>query len=88
LRELGVARLDLDYRELNRVDRHGNLFKYRAKVKDTRGAQVGRWAWDVVLARVPAPGAAAVPGGEGRCQPQGGATSMFSPAAGATPSGR
>jgi hypothetical protein len=72
LRDLGVARLDLDYRESNRVDRHGNLFNYRAKVRDTRGAQVGRWAWDVVLARVPGPGA--VPGGADRCQPRGGAS--------------
>ena len=49
LASLGVLRLDLDYRESRRVDAHGNRFKYRAKVRDGRGAQVGRWAWDVFL---------------------------------------
>ncbi|MBA2334066.1 MAG: hypothetical protein H0V90_03920 [Blastocatellia bacterium] len=46
---LGLAQIDLDYRESRRVDQHGNLFKYRAKVRDARGAQMGRWAWDVIL---------------------------------------
>jgi hypothetical protein len=49
LTELGVAVLDLDYKESRRTDEHGNKFRYRAKVKDSRGAQVGRWAWDVIL---------------------------------------
>ena len=49
LSSLGVARLDLDYRESRRRDENGNWFKYRAKVRDTRGADVGRWAWDVFL---------------------------------------
>ena len=46
---LGVATLDLDYKESRRIDEHGNWYKYRAKVKDASGAQVGRWAWDVFL---------------------------------------
>jgi hypothetical protein len=45
--ELGIAVLELDYKESKRTDEHGNRFKYRAKVKDVHGAQVGRWAWDV-----------------------------------------
>jgi hypothetical protein len=49
LPELGVAILDLDYKESKREDEHGNWFRYRAKVKDVHGAQVGRWAWDVFL---------------------------------------
>jgi hypothetical protein len=53
LPELGVAKLDLDYRESRRVDGWGNRFKYRAKVKDAHDAQVGRWAWDVYLLSAP-----------------------------------
>jgi hypothetical protein len=47
--DLGVAELELDYKESRRIDEHGNKFKYRARVKVVRGAQAGRWAWDVFL---------------------------------------
>ena len=53
LGELGLATLELNYKQSKRTDEHGNKFKYRAKVKDTRGAQVGRWAWDVFLVKQP-----------------------------------
>jgi hypothetical protein len=49
LAELGIAVLELDYKESKRMDARGNRFRWRAKVKDARGAQVGRWAWDVIL---------------------------------------
>lgn len=49
LPELGLARLDLNYKESRRTDKYGNKFRYRAKVKDAKGAQAGRWAWDVFL---------------------------------------
>ena len=45
----GLARIDLDYRMSGRVDDHGNRFRYRAKVYDAHGADLGRWAWDVFL---------------------------------------
>ncbi|HEX8189143.1 MAG TPA: hypothetical protein VF586_12380, partial [Pyrinomonadaceae bacterium] len=46
---LGVARVRLDYREARRRDNFGNVFRYRVKVEDARGAKVGRRAWDVFL---------------------------------------
>jgi hypothetical protein len=49
LPELGLATLDLKYKESKRTDEHGNRFRYRAKVKDAHGAQLGRWAWDAFL---------------------------------------
>jgi len=49
LAELNVKALELDFKESKRVDEFGNEFKYRAKVKDTKDATVGRWAWDVFL---------------------------------------
>lgn len=54
LPELGVAAINLEYRESKRTDEHGNQFKYRAKVFDRHDAQVGRWAWDVYPKTLPA----------------------------------
>ncbi len=49
LTDVGLAKIDLDYQESRRTDEFGNRFKYRAKVRDTQDAQLGRWAWDVYL---------------------------------------
>lgn len=49
LSAFGLKSIQLDYKVSNRTDQYGNQFKYRAKVKDTHDAQLGRWAWDVFL---------------------------------------
>ena len=49
LASFNIEALELDFKESKRVDRYGNEFKYRAKVRDTIPGSVGRWAWDVFL---------------------------------------
>ncbi|MGB7923420.1 MAG: hypothetical protein WCF57_09265 [Pyrinomonadaceae bacterium] len=44
-----VEAISLNYRESRKRDRHGNEFRYRAKVYGTRHSDLGRWAWDVFL---------------------------------------
>jgi hypothetical protein len=51
LESINLKALELGFKESRRVDRYGNEFRYRAKVVDTREANVGRWAWDVFLSR-------------------------------------
>ena len=53
LSESGIATIECKYKESKRTDEYGNNFRYRAKVKDKRGEQVGRWAWDVFVKMLP-----------------------------------
>ena len=41
---IGISRLFQKY-----PDQYGNKFRYRGKVTDGNGRQLGRWAWDVFL---------------------------------------
>ena len=49
LAQLNVAGFDLDFKDSKRVDEFGNEFRYRGKVRDSKGSSVARWAWDVFL---------------------------------------
>lgn len=53
LTAVGLVLIELDYKTSRRTDAYGNQFRYRAKVKDGQGAQLGRWAWDVLLVSAP-----------------------------------
>jgi len=53
LEERGLTSIDLSYKSSERVDQYGNHFRFRAKVQDVRGRQLGRWAWDVFLTSAP-----------------------------------
>lgn len=53
LAELRIATLDCNYKESRRIDQYGNQFRYRAKVRDEKGNQLARWAWDVFLLTEP-----------------------------------
>jgi len=50
LASLDVKAFSLEFRLSQRLDQYGNEFRYRAKVRDTRDSQVGKWAWDVFVA--------------------------------------
>jgi hypothetical protein len=49
LSALSVVMIELEYKLSKKADEYGNQFRYRAKVKDSKGEQLGRWAWDVFL---------------------------------------
>ena len=53
LPELNVVSISLKYRESKHRDEFGNSFRFRAKVTDENGSQLGRWAWDVFLRKAP-----------------------------------
>lgn len=47
-----VRVIELKYRDARRSDDNGNWFRYRAKINDAEGGQIGRWAWDVFLQKM------------------------------------
>jgi hypothetical protein len=57
LGDAGISGISTEYREARRRDRWGNTFRYRGKVLDTKGRDVGQWAYDVFLVRLRNPAA-------------------------------
>lgn len=53
LNVVGLSSIELDYKTSKKTDEFGNEFRYRAKVTDLKGTQMGRWAWDVFLVSTP-----------------------------------
>jgi hypothetical protein len=53
LNVLGLSSIELNYKMSKKTDEFGNAFRYRAKITDSHGAQMGRWAWDVFLVSAP-----------------------------------
>lgn len=51
LSELSVTAFELDYKLAKKRDRNGNRFGFRAKVRSSKDQRLGRWAWDVYLAK-------------------------------------
>ncbi len=46
---LDVVAISLDYKESRSADESGNRFRFRSKLRDSRNARAGRFAWDVFL---------------------------------------
>ena len=53
LRSVGLKSISLKYIESRRKDEWGNSFRYRARVVDEKGHDVGRFAYDVFLIAAP-----------------------------------
>lgn len=51
LPQKGVRSISLKYEVSKRVDQFGNQFRYRARVHDGSGVDLGHWAWDVFLVK-------------------------------------
>lgn len=49
LPSLGLASIDLNHKLSKYKDANGNTFKFRAKIKDSQGVDMGRWVYDVFL---------------------------------------
>jgi hypothetical protein len=49
LMDIGIVSIDLSFKDSKKEDIHGNLFRYRSKVRLDKGSPADRWAWDIVL---------------------------------------
>jgi hypothetical protein len=54
LAQLGIESIDLKYQTIFRVDRYGNIFRYRAGVNGCQAdSEAGQWAYDVFFTQLP-----------------------------------
>jgi hypothetical protein len=44
-----IAEIALDYQDSRFTDEYGNVFRFRARVRPSKGNGVNRWAYDVFL---------------------------------------
>ncbi len=49
LRQSTISVISLRYQRFRRVDQYGNIFRYRAKLRDSKTARVGKFLYDVLL---------------------------------------
>ena len=54
LQQLGIESISLKTQIVTRIDRYGNIFRYRARINPHgKDSEAGRWSYDVILTQEP-----------------------------------
>jgi len=67
LQSLGVNSISLKYKQDDKTDQYGNVFRYRAQVNPGDATSTGRMAYDVFFVGIPPTAKNIIPAG-GKCQ--------------------